>query len=122
MAVKITIFHEWLRKYPKNDWGAIKDNLYTYGELPKDAKDKFRLVRVMSGKGAKIGLVAAKDAPHIGEDQILWLRTARKLGKPHYFMRATSGWAGKVRGIIRYYTEDGGFGMGHQSDLPDGLP
>jgi len=122
MAIKITIFHEWLRKYPKKDWESIKENLYTNGELPDDAKEKFRLVRVMSGNGAKIGIVTAKDAPHIGDGQILWLRTARKAGNPHYFMRATSGWAGQVRGVIRYYTEDGGFGAGHQSNLPDGLP
>jgi len=122
MAIKIQIFHEWLKDYPKKDWSSIKEHLYSTGELPKNASGKFRLVRVMSGNGAKLGLVTAKDAPHINEGKILWLRTTRKLGKPHYFMRTTSGWAGNVRNIIRYYTEDYGFGLGHQSDLPEGLP
>ena len=122
MAIKILIFHEWLKRYPKKDWGLIKEQLYSTGELPINAQGRYRLVRVMSGNGAKIGLVSAKDAPHISETRILWLRTARKLGKPHYFMKTTSGWAGNVRNVIRYYTEDNGLGFGYQSDLPDGLP
>lgn len=121
MAVKIVLFHEWLRRYPKKDWNEIKDDLYTFGFLPDDAS-KFRLVAVNSGSGAKIGVVNFKDAPHIDEGYILWLRTTRKTGSPQYFMRATSGWAGEIRNVIRYYTEDGGFGLGSQSRLPDGLP
>lgn len=121
MAVKIVLFHEWIKRYPKKEWDEIKNNLFDSVELPADAIGKFSLVRVMSGSKAKLGVVSAKDAPHIKQGHVLWLRTAHRQGNPHYFMRATSGWAGKVSNIIRYYTEDGGFGYGHQYESVQGL-
>jgi hypothetical protein len=122
MAIKIIPFQEWLRTYPKSDWKEIKDDLEVFGKLPEDAEGKWRLVRVVSGSHAKVGVVKAKDIPHVTVDEILFLSRCRRSGDPDYFMKTTSGWAGNIKNVIRYYREDDGFGCGYTATLPDGLP
>ena len=122
MAIKIIPFQEWLRTYPKSDWKEIKDDLDVFGKLPEDAERKWRLVRVVSGSHAKVGVVKAKDIPHVTVDEILFLSRCRRSGDPDYFMKTTSGWAGNIKNVIRYYREDDGFGFGYTATLPDGLP
>lgn len=122
MAVKIIQFHVWLRSYPKSEWTQIREDLYSVGRLPEDAEKKWRLVRIVSGSGAKLGVVKAEEASHIGFEEILWLSRCRRGQEHHYYMRTTSGWAGNVRNVIRYYREDYCFGGGTCSHILGGLP
>jgi hypothetical protein len=122
MAIKITQFHVWLRSYPKSQWSAIRAELYSSGSLPLGAEENWRLARITSGNGAKLGVISAKDVPHVASDEILWLKRCTKSQAHDYFMRTTSGWAGNVRGVIRYYREDFEFGSGYRTHILGGLP
>jgi hypothetical protein len=117
MPIKITPFHVWLRNFPKEDWVNIREDLYSSGLMPESADD-WRLVRILSGSGAKLGAVKASDAPSVSEYEILWLDQCKRSANPDFYMKTTSGWAGKVRTVVRYYVSTDGY----CSTLPEGLP
>ena len=118
MATKIIPFHVWLRLFPKSTWQEIKDDLYSFGQLPESTQDDWRLVRIESGSGVKIGVIPAEAAPALSAMELLWLLQCRKAGDYDFYMKTTSGWAGKTTNVIRYYR------VGHEftTFLPEGLP
>lgn len=103
MAIRIIQFHIWLRFFPRSKWKEIREELYETGSISSVDATNWRFVRVMSGAHAKIGVVHAKDVPHVNSDEILWLSRCYRFQQHDYFMRTTSGWAGKVSNVVRYY-------------------
>lgn len=121
MSIRVEPFHVWLRRFPRDSRELIRIDLYAYGSVSEVDVSDWRFVRLMSGRAAKLGVVAAADVPDVFEGELLWLRTSNRLIGYEFFMRTTSGGGGQVRNVIRYYTHMT-TGAPSTSQLPEGLP
>lgn len=119
MAIRIFPFHVWLRNFPRSRWDEIREELYDCGSVPEEVAGEWRFVRVMSGRAAKLGVVAQKDLPELLDWELLWLRSSRRSRTAEFHMRTTSGGGGVRKNVSRYFDSDI---PPFTTVMPEGLP